>query len=215
MTDLECPLCVPCTESLWPITAACPRCALPIEGPLAVVCRRCRLKPPPIQASVATFRYGGELAVALRRLKYANRPDLARQLAPLFTKALVSVAQECNTLIPVPLHWKRESARGYNQARILLSRGLNRHQRKKIDALSLRRHRHTIPQSGLRARHREANVKGAFVVTKRRLGQVAGNRILLFDDIITTGTTIAAAATALHRAGATEVVAFSIARAPI
>ncbi len=200
--------------SLWPIAAACPRCALPIEGPLSVVCRRCRLKPPPVQSSVAAFRYGGELAVALRRLKYANRPDLARQLAPLFTKTLVSVAQECNALIPVPLHWRRESARGYNQARILLSQGLNKRLRKKIDAISLRRCRPTVPQSGLRARHREANVLGAFAVTQRRLSQVAGKRILLFDDIVTTGATIAAAAKALQRAGAAEIVAFAIARAP-
>ena len=205
-------LCTRCSQSLYPIDAACPRCAAPIEGPLSLLCRRCRRRPPPFVAAVAPFRYGGELARALRRLKYRRRPDLARDLAPLCSPALAVLAPLVDLCVPVPLHWRRRSARGYNQAVELLrfaARGLPL----TLDPLSLRRTRATAPQSGLSARERRRNVASAFAVVERRRHRLAGRRVLLFDDVMTTGATMTACARALRHAGAASVLAFCVARA--
>ncbi len=212
---LECssPMCTPCTESLWPIEAACPRCALPIEGEHSVLCRRCRLRGGPIARATAPFRYGGELAVALRRLKYSDRADLARQLSPLFSTQLTVAAAICDRLIPVPLHWRRRSARGYNQAQTLLLRGLPRQLRRKVDTSTLVRRLATAPQTGLAARVRADNVRNAFQIRRRRQRRLRGQTVLLFDDVVTTGATVRAAARTLLRAGAAQVIVFSVARA--
>jgi predicted amidophosphoribosyltransferase len=82
-----------------------------------------------------------------------------------------------------------------------------------VDRLSLRRRKPTAEQSGLDARRRAANVKDAFDVPVRRRGRIAGRRVLLFDDVMTTGATIAASTRALLDAGAEEVRAYSVARA--
>ena len=207
------PFCLACRESLWPVGAACPLCALPIEGPVSAGCRRCRLRPPPLAASVAPYRFGGELAVALRRLKYGRRGDISRQLAPLFRLPLELLIADCDLAMPIPLHWRRELSRGFNQARVLLRHALQGPSRAKIDAVSLRRCRNTAAQSGLRFAARADNVRGAFAVTKRRRLRIRGARVLLFDDVITTGATLFAAARALKKAGAHSVVGFALARA--
>lgn len=212
--DPGAPLCEPCSASLYELGSACPRCAEPIEGPRSVVCARCLTRPPPFVAAHAPFRYGGELARALHRLKYDGRPDIARSLAPLVRPGLRRAVAEsgAEVAVPVPLHWRRLSARGFNQAALLLrhaARGLGL----EIDALSLRRVRATATQSSLRASERAGNVAGAFAVVRRRRSRLAGRRVLLVDDVMTTGATMAACARALVAAGAREVIAFCAARA--
>jgi ComF family protein len=205
-------LCSVCAESLYPLGTACPRCAEPLEGPVALECIRCRRAPPPFAAARAAYRYGGELAVALRKLKYERRPDLARALAPYVSPALAEAAAAADLAMPVPLHWRRLSQRGFNQAATLLAhagRGLGI----PLDTLSLRRIRATAPQSGLGMREREGNVAAAFAVVPGRRARVAHKRILLFDDVMTTGATMAAAARALTAAGAEAIIAFAAARA--
>jgi predicted amidophosphoribosyltransferase len=71
-------LCPRCTESLYEVGPACPRCAEPMAGPVALLCRRCRVRPPPFARALSPYRYGGELAVALRRLKYVGTRGHAR-----------------------------------------------------------------------------------------------------------------------------------------
>ncbi|ACY14325.1 ComF family protein [Haliangium ochraceum] len=208
------PLCAVCAISLYPLDSACPRCAEPLEGPVNLLCRRCRTRPPPFASAHAPYRYGGELARALRRLKYQRRADIARALAPLLAPRLREVVARCEieVAVPVPLHWRRASQRGFNQAALLL-RQAARGSRLPIDALSLRRQRATVTQRHLRGGEREANVRGAFAVVARRQRHIAGRRVLCVDDIMTTGATMAAAARALRAAGAREVVAFCAARA--
>lgn len=205
-------LCAVCTHSLYPIDSACPRCAEPIAGPESITCRRCRKRPPPFVAALSPYRYGGELARALRRLKYQRRADLARDLAPLFAPAIHASAALADVAIPVPLHWRRRARRGFNQAADLLAfagRGLAI----PIDQLSLRRVRSTASQSGLSRRERSTNVAAAFAVVRRRHRRIRGRRVLLFDDVMTTGATMAACTRALLDAGATEVIALAAARA--
>ncbi|HTE51603.1 MAG TPA: phosphoribosyltransferase family protein, partial [Kofleriaceae bacterium] len=170
-------------------------------------------EPPPFESIAAPFLYGGDLAVALRRLKFGGRRDVARALAPLLGPALGLVAAGCHLIVPVPLHRRRLARRGFNQAALLL-----RHARPAgappVDHLSLRRVRETAPQTGLDAPGRHGNVAGAFAVVARRRARIAGRRILLVDDVVTTGATMAAAAAALLAGGAGSVVGFCAARAP-
>src|SRR5262249_51228280 len=113
-------LCEGCAVALYPTAPCCPVCALPEES--AVTCRRCRLSPPPFQAVIAPWRYGGELAIALRRFKYggaggAGRPELARPLGALLAPALAGLWVD--VVVPVPLHAARLRERGFSQAHAL------------------------------------------------------------------------------------------------
>ena len=221
--DAGAPLCASCALSLYALGAACPRCAEPLAGPVSVLCRRCRVMPPPLASTHAPWRYGGELARALHRLKYGRRADVARALSPLVTPGLAAVVARTGVdlAVPVPLHWRRLSARGFNQASLLLRHAaaglaltpLPGPSRLEIDAVSLRRVRATVSQSGLGSRARVRNVDGAFAVAPGRLQRVAGRRVLCVDDVMTTGATLSACARALLAAGAREVIGFCAARA--
>lgn len=205
-------LCASCAVSLEPLAGRCPRCARPSSGPADEMCRRCRRAPPPFATIAAPYLYGGELAVALRRLKFGGRRDVARTLAPLLRPGLAEAATGCDLIVPVPLHWRRLARRTFNQA-ALLARHARPAGAPPIDQLALRRLRATAPQTGLDARARRGNVSGAFGVAARRRPRVAGRHILLVDDIVTTGATMAAAAAALLAAGAGSVTGFCAARA--
>jgi ComF family protein len=216
-TEPESALCTTCEISLYPVDAACVRCGDPMApGAGPVQCRRCWRRPPPFLSLAAPYLYGGQLAVAVQRLKYGRRPDIARTLAPLLGPALERWATDADLLVPVPLHWRRQARRGFNQAGLLLDEARRRHapqRRVPVDVVSLRRIRATLAQAGLSAPDRERNLARAFAVQPRRRSRVQGQRILLVDDIATTGATMAAAARALLDAGAREVRGLCLARA--
>jgi ComF family protein len=209
------PLCPPCAASLVELGPACPRCAEPQAAPPSLVCARCRRAPLPLAGIVAPWRYGGALADALRRLKFTGHTHVARTIAPLVAPYLAAATRlaAVDVVVPIPLHWWRRTRRGFDQAALLAGAAARHTPLGAPIAHPLRRRRSTAPQSELPAAARATNVAGAFAVRPRGAAALAGRRVLLFDDVVTTGATMAAAARALRAAGATEVIGFAVARA--
>jgi ComF family protein len=203
------PLCEACALSLVELGPACPRCAQP-TGDHSVVCRRCARAPLPLDRIVAPWRFGGQLAAAIRRLKFAGATHVARALAPLWSPLVAAAAAGDALVAPVPLHWRRRLWRGYDHAWLLAAYACA-HARIPPPRPVLRRVRGAPPQSGLPAARRWDNVRGAFVV--RDAACVARRTIILVDDVVTTGATLSAAAVALRAAGAHSVVGIALARA--
>ena len=153
----------------------------------------------------AALQYGGPAALALFRLKYGLEIALARPLGAVLL-ARAPARLDFDVVVPVPLFRSRLVKRGFNQSRELL-RGFPA----RIDARSLVRVHAARPQAGLPAPERWANVAGAFAVR----GSFAGQRVLLVDDVVTTGATLSAAARALRAAGAREVHGLCLLRADL
>jgi len=198
-------LCPDCACSLVELGNACDKCAEPIdEGKL---CRRCAIRPLPLERVIAPWRFGGQLASAIRRLKFSGKTHVARDLAPLWSP-LVAAAVEAHDaiVVPVPLHWRRRFVRGYDHAWLLAlhacaAAGIA------PPVPALRRVRGGPPQSKLPRAERRENLRDAFVAR-----DVDGRAIVLVDDVVTTGATVASCTRALYAAGATTVVGVALAR---
>jgi ComF family protein len=158
---------------------------------------------------VAFAAFGGALATAIRRLKYGDRPDLARPLGDLLRRAVSEVAPRIELVVPVPLHVRRLAHRGYNQSALLASR-LARGLSVPCSPLALVRRVDTPPQAELARAERLTNVADVFDAARR--SSVRGRRIALVDDVATTGATLGACARALRDAGAAHVLGVVIAR---
>jgi ComF family protein len=210
--DGRAPLCDACARAAERLPhPRCSICAVPFEGAGEDhPCAECLRKPPPFAGVVAPFLYGGPVAGAVRGLKYAGRVDLAEGLGREVAACLPSGA--IDRVVPVPLHPRRLAERGYDQAGLLAS-VVAREVGAPADHDALVRRRETAPQAGLGRVARRLNVRGAFVARPRRRAGLEGERIVLVDDVVTTGATVRACASALRRAGAREVWVAAVARA--
>lgn len=198
-------LCPGCAADLPQLgETRCPVCAQPSAG--GAVCGGCLRHAPCFDATVALWPYAYPVSSLIQALKYGGRLDLATPLAQELAASLRQ-AGEWDGVIPVPLHAARLRERGYNQAQEL-ARPLARQLGHPLWDDALRRVRATPAQAGENRETRLKGVRAAFVATE----QVAGRRVLLIDDVMTTGATAEACAHALKVAGARYVGVAVIAR---
>jgi ComF family protein len=199
--------CAGCAAEFLPIHLPCPRCGLP--GPV-LQCPR-RLGPWPLRRTFAPYEYAYPLDYYLQSLKFGHGRMLGRALA-LLLRAPMREARErgeltADLLVPVPLHPLRLRERGYNQA-TEIARTLAAGTSLRVVVADVRRIQGAAAQSSLGARARRANVARAFSVNR----SFSGRRVAIVDDVVTTGATLNALATALLAAGAESVEAVAIAR---
>ena len=173
------------------------------------LCARCRTSPLQIECIRAVVYFEGVLREALHQLKYRGRTVLAEPLGGLMAAYWMQHPLSADVVVPVPLHAARLRERGYNQA-ALLARVMARRIGLPLDERTLVRQRATASQVDLDASQRKENVRGAFSCFDRTL---AGRRVLLVDDVCTTGATLEACAVALYEGGARSVQALTLARA--
>jgi ComF family protein len=201
-------LCADCHAELPWVSHCCTRCALPLPPEASPrLCKKCVSSPPAIDSCHALFDYRAPVDNWIQALKFAHDLAGARLLGELLAAKLVTDEQaRTATLVPVPLHRKRLAQRGYNQSReilrVLSDKGF------RLDPYCCRRHKRTDPQSDLPAGARVGNVRDAFFVSR----VPEGGRVLLVDDVMTTGATLNELARTLKKAGAHWVGAWVIAR---
>ena len=185
-----------------------------------MLCRACRLAPPPFVRAVSYGVYQGRMREAIHALKYDHLHPAAEGLGGMLAEAIAQLAGEAPAevlVIPVPLHRSKFAQRGFNQSRSLAVQALqflrrtHPQWRLTLAPSTLMRLRATDTQAGLTPRQRRLNVRGAFSVSDPSL--VAAQHILLIDDILTTGATARAAAQTLLKAGAASVWVATLARA--
>jgi ComF family protein len=189
----------------------CDGCGVPFEYDPGVRCAACQAKPRAFDAARAACLYDENSRDPVLKLKHADRVDLAPMLARWVSRAAADLIEEADAIVPVPLHPLRLLRRRYNQAaEIARPLGVMTGTPYLPDALV--RRRATASQGGKSGSGRRRNVAGAFEVPTRRLRQVDGLRILLVDDVLTTGATAEGCARALKAAGAARVDLAVVAR---
>lgn len=179
----------------------CSACGLPLEATDTDRCAACLARPPRIARTRAAVAYDDLSRGLAIRLKYGRKIALARTMARFMTPLLPPDA-DAALLVPVPLHRGRIWQRGFNQS-VLLAREIGRMRGLRTDPWLLRRVRSTPPLKGLSAAQRKKVVAGAFSVAKGL--DLHGQRIILIDDVLTTGSTAEACARTLQKAGAERV----------
>ncbi len=206
----EGPVCRACLADLPWIAVPCARCGLPLET--AGLCGRCARVPPPVDRTIAALEFRGSARALVHGLKFRGELPLARPLGAALARAVAEQQGVTpDRVIPVPLHARRLRQRGFNQA-VEVSRVVG--ERLRLDVVrsgGAVRNRSTVSQTELEnARARQRNVAGVFHVERR---VVAGRRIALVDDVMTTGATLYELARAVRAAGATRVEAWVCCRA--
>ncbi len=219
---MECPLCggVPfddspgmfCADCLLSLEFTqppyCPGCGGRLSGILEL-CPDCLAESVrPWKEAFALFQMSGLAQEVIHRYKYRKRPELARALGQLAAGRIAPLAGKIDFIVPTPLHWTRFLQRGFNQA-ALFSEGVSKRSGLPIRNV-LRRIKRTKQQARLKRDERLSNLKGAFSVTDSTI--VQKRAILLTDDVMTTGSTLSAAAQTLLEAGASDVYVLVIAR---
>ncbi len=212
------PVCEACVSHFAQPLTRCLTCALPLTGG-ARQCGQCVLAPPPLDACFAAVNYAYPWAGLITEYKFNNNPGLASTFASLLrsTPWIEPALDTSDLILPMPLSQQRLQSRGFNQAWLLvqsLSFGLSAgpHGSAKADPGLLLRIKDTPPQSSLDRVHRLASVRDAFAADPLRVSQLKGKRVVLIDDVMTSGASLFAAATTLRKAGAAHVTAIVIAR---
>ena len=192
----------------------CPICGIPFATPGGIdhACSSCISDPPPFTAARAAMVHDGPARDLVHRFKYDGKVQLRRPLGLLFAERLAPfiAASAPDVVIPVPLHLNRLRQRGFNQA-VLLGEVVAKEWGLPLDRTGLCRTRMTEPQTEFSALERRRNVRGAFGFGNG--AAVVGRKVLLVDDVYTTGSTAGECARTLRRGGAAEVFVATVVRA--
>jgi ComF family protein len=227
------PLCPSCREPLGDGTGLCagcwsklaliepPYCArlgIPFDydaGP-GLLSMEAIADPPAYDRARAAVRYDEIARELVHAYKYGDRLDLAPLIGRWMARAGQELLKDADALVPVPLHWRRLWARRFNQSAALATE-ISRLSGVPVQHDALRRARPTTQQVGLSKAQRAENVAGAFRVPAEAKGQIAGRRLVLIDDVLTSGATADTCTRALLRAGAghVDVLVFARVVAPL
>ncbi|MFC6123951.1 DNA utilization protein GntX [Phytobacter sp. SCO41] len=204
-------LCSCCTRAVVAPLSVCPACGLPARSRI-LPCGRCLQKPPPWQHLVAVSDYALPLSMLVHQFKFVRRPEMANALARLLVLAVINARrttqwQKPDMLISVPLYRHRQWRRGYNQSD-LLCRALAHWLCCRYEPGAIVRIRATSIQHHLSARLRKRNLKNAF----RLELPVQGLHMVIVDDVVTTGSTVAEISRLLLRNGAASVQVWCLCR---
>jgi ComF family protein len=207
-------LCPACWSKLSFITRPyCERLGVPFvydPGP-GILSMEAIADPPAYHRARAAVRFDEISRALVHALKYADRLDLAPMMGRWITHAGRELLAEADALVPVPLHWRRLWARRFNQA-AMLAAAIARESGLPVAAGALKPVKPTVQQFGLSRTERAANVQGAFRVPPDGKAAVTRRRLVLIDDVLTTGATVDGCARALLRAGAANVDVLVFAR---
>lgn len=200
------PICISCWSGIKRYRGpSCRVCALPVVSEDSKVCGQCLKKAPPFSKVIAYGLYEDILAEAINQLKFHGIKRISKRLGRL----LLSLdLPETDGIVPVPMTIKRLRERGFNQS-LLIARVIAKESKVPLLMDTLLKKKETPPQIGLSAKERLLNLKNAFEVK----GNMKGLRLLLVDDVMTTGATVTECSKVLVKAGAEEVIVLTLARA--
>ncbi|SDG12388.1 ComF family protein [Pelagibacterium luteolum] len=221
------PACLCCLEAVAVPDTVCPKCwgqLVPISAPLCPVLGlpfasdmgqglsvQAIANPPPFDRARSAVAYTDLARKLVSKMKYSDRPEIALLCARMMGLAGHELLGPDAVLVPVPLHPSRQRSRRYNQS-AELARALSRLANVPMNTDLVIRHRRTNQQVGLNAQQRSRNVEGAFRVNLAQMHRLGGKRVVLVDDVLTTGATVSAISKALKRAGVVSVDVLSFAR---
>jgi ComF family protein len=222
------PLCAACRAPLGDLGGLCPACWAKVSFIAPPYCERLGIPfaydpgpgvlsmeaiadPPAYGRARAAVRFDDVARDLVHRLKYGDRLDLAAIMGRWMARAGRDLTEEADALVPVPLHWRRLWGRRFNQA-AMLAQAVAATRDLPVLHGALRRVRATPQQVGLTRAERAVNVQGAFDVTADGKAAIHGKRLVLVDDVLTSGATIDTCARALLRAGARNVDVLVFAR---
>jgi ComF family protein len=207
-------LCPACWSKLSFITKPyCERLGIPFvydPGP-GILSMEAIADPPAYNRARAAVRFDEISRVLVHALKYGDRLDLAPMMGRWISRAGREVLAEADALVPVPLHWRRLWTRRFNQS-AMLAAAVSAASGVPMVTDALKRVKATVQQVGLSRSERAANVQGAFRVPEQGKAAVVGRRLIVLDDVLTSGATVEGCARALLRAGASNVDVLVFAR---
>jgi ComF family protein len=208
-----CENCVACFAQ--PVTR-CTTCALPLPLSLpdgVAQCGACLRSPPPLDACLAAVSYAYPWEALIARYKFSGAAGWAGVFAQILCSmpGVEDALDQADLLLPMPLSKERLRERGFNQS-LQIARRLAP---VKVDAQLLLRIRHSAPQSSLHRNERLRNVEGAFAVEPLRSDLLKNERVVVLDDVMTSGASLHAAARVLRQAGAARITAMVLARTEI
>ena len=209
-------------------TLRCSLCAIALppdlslgQAPPRSICLECIKHPPPVDQTLVTVDYAYPWSALITQYKFAEYPGWASFFAKLMlaepaTRTVFSSLNSDDFILPLPLSKERLQTRGFNQAWELATQlAAQSGSRAATDATLLLRVRNTPPQTQLKRQARQDNVRGAFQIDPLRAASLAGKRVVLVDDVMTSGASLFSAASALRAAGAAHITGVVLARTPL